>query len=81
MKTQTTVRIDQKNYIQAKEILEYLGLTYSQAVNIFNNMIICHKGLPFDVKIPNDETLSAMSEAKELKGEFVSIDDFTRSNA
>jgi len=68
MKTQTTVRIDQKNYIQAKEILEYLGLTYSQAVNIFNNMIICHKGLPFDVKIPNDETLAAMAEAKELKG-------------
>ena len=66
MKTQTTVRIDQKNYIQAKEILEYLGLTYSQAVNIFNNMIICHKGLPFDVKIPNDETLAAMAEAKEL---------------
>jgi len=66
MKTQTTVRIDQKNYIQAKAILEYLGLTYSQAVNIFNNMIICHKGLPFDVKIPNDETLAAMAEAKEL---------------
>ena len=81
MKTQTTVRIDQKNYLQAKEILEYLGMTYSQAINIFNNMIICHKGLPFDVKIPNDETLSAMSEAKVLKGDFVSIDDFTRSPA
>lgn len=81
MKTQTTVRIDQKNYMQAKEILEYLGLTYSQAVNIFNNMIICHKGLPFDVKIPNDETLAAMAEAKELKGDFVSINDFTRSHA
>ncbi len=79
MKTQTTVRIDQKNYIQAKEILEYLGLTYSQAVNIFNNMIICHKGLPFDVKIPNDETLAAMVEARELEGDFVSIEDFTRS--
>jgi len=81
MKTQTTVRIDQKNYIQAKEILEYLGLTYSQAVNIFNNMIICHKGLPFDVKIPNDETLAAMAEAKDLKGDFVSIDDFARSHS
>ena len=79
MKTKTTVRIDQKNYIQAKEILEYLGLTYSQAVNIFNNMIICRKGLPFDVKIPNDETLAAMAEARELEGDFVSIDDFTRS--
>lgn len=78
MKTQTTVRIDQKNYMRAKQILECLGLTYSQAVGIFNNMIICHRGLPFEVKIPNDETLTAMEEAKMLKGDFVSIDDFNK---
>ena len=63
---------------QAKEILKYLGLTYSQAINVFNNMIVCHKGLPFEIKIPNDETLAAMSEAELLKGDFVSIDDFVK---
>lgn len=78
MKTQTTIRIDQKNYSQAKEILKYLGLTYSQAVNIFNNMIVCHKGLPFEMKVPNDKTLASMEEAKQLNGDFVSIDDFTK---
>ena len=75
MKTQTTIRVDQENYLQAKEILKYLGLTYSQAINVFNNMIVCHKGLPFEIKIPNDETLS---EAEQLKGDFVSIDDFVK---
>jgi DNA-damage-inducible protein J len=78
MKTQTTIRVDQKNYLQAKEILKYLGLTYSQAINVFNNMIVCHKGLPFEIKIPNDETLAAMSEAEQLDGDFVSIDDFVK---
>jgi DNA-damage-inducible protein J len=78
MKTQTTIRIEQKNFVQAKEILKYLGLTYSQAVNIFNNMIVCHKGLPFEIKIPNDKTLTAMAEARHLDGDFVSIDDFTK---
>ena len=78
MKTQTTIRVDQKNYKQAKEILKYLGLSYSQAINVFNNMIICHKGLPFEIKIPNDETLAAMSEAKHLEGDYVSIDDFAK---
>jgi DNA-damage-inducible protein J len=78
MKTQTTIRVDQKNYKQAKEILKYLGLSYSQAINVFNNMIICHKGLPFEIKIPNDETLAAMSEAKNLEGDYVSIDDFAK---
>jgi addiction module RelB/DinJ family antitoxin len=65
--------------LQAKEILKYLGLTYSQAINVFNNMIVCHKGLPFDIKIPNDETLAAMSEAKQLNGDFVSIHNFSNN--
>ena len=78
MKTQTTIRVDQENYLQAKEILKYLGLTYSQAINVFNNMIVCHKGLPFEIKIPSDETLAAMSEAEQLNGDFVSIDDFVK---
>jgi len=78
MKTQTTIRIDQQNFVQAKEILKYLGLSYSQAVNMFNNMIVCHKGLPFEIKIPNDETLTAMAEAKHLDGDFVSLDDFKK---
>ena len=73
MKTQTTIRVDQENYLQAKEILKFLGLSYSQAINVFNNMIVCHKGLPFEIKIPNDETLTAMSEAQHLNGDFVSI--------
>jgi DNA-damage-inducible protein J len=72
MKTQTTIRIDEKNYVQAKQILKSLGLTYSEAINIFNNMIVCNKELPFEAKIPNDETLAAMEEAKRLNGDFVS---------
>jgi DNA-damage-inducible protein J len=78
MKTQTTIRVDQENYLQAKEILKYLGLSYSQAINVFNNMIVYHKGLPFEIKIPNDETLAAISEAEQLNGDFVSIDDFVK---
>ena len=78
MKTQTTIKKKKKNYLQAKEILKYLGLSYSQAINVFNNMIVCHKGLPFEIKIPNDETLAAMSEAEQLNGDFVSIDDFVK---
>ena len=32
----------------------------------------------FEIKIPNDETLAAMSEAEQLNGDFVSIDDFAK---
>ena len=78
MKTQTTIRVDQNNYTQAKAILKYLGLSYSQAINIFNSMIVFTRGLPFEIKIPNEETLQAMEEAKRLDGDFVTIDDFKK---
>ena len=78
MKTQTTIRVDQNNYTQAKAILRYLGLSYSQAVNIFNSMIVSAKGLPFELKIPNDETIQAMEEAKKLDGDFVTLDEFKK---
>lgn len=78
MKTQTTIRVDQSSYTQAKVILKYLGLSYSQAINIFNSMIVCNKGLPFEIKIPTDETLRAMEEATKLVGDFVTLDEFKK---
>ncbi|MBW2204728.1 MAG: type II toxin-antitoxin system RelB/DinJ family antitoxin [Deltaproteobacteria bacterium] len=78
MKTQTTIRVDQDNYKQAKLILKYLGLSYSQAINMFNSMIVFSKGLPFEIKIPNDETLQAMEEARNLDGDFITLDEFKK---
>ncbi len=73
MKTQSTIRVDQNNYLQAKTILKHMGLSYSQAINIFNSMVVCNKGLPFDLKIPNDETLQAMEESENLNGDFIKL--------
>jgi DNA-damage-inducible protein J len=40
----------------AEEILKNLGLSSSQAIGLFYKQIIFSQGLPFDVKIPNEET-------------------------
>ncbi len=61
-KTQTTIRIEESEYKQAKEILKYIGMSYSQAINIFNHLIVLNRGLPFEAKIPNDETVEAMRD-------------------
>ncbi len=68
MKTQTTIRVDEENYFEAKDILKKLGLTYSQAISVFNNMIVLNNGLPFDVKVPTKETQKALNELKQRKG-------------
>ncbi|MEI8295182.1 MAG: type II toxin-antitoxin system RelB/DinJ family antitoxin [Alphaproteobacteria bacterium] len=44
----------------AEEILKHLGLSNSQAIGLFYKQIILNQGLPFDLKIPNEETQEAM---------------------
>lgn len=80
-KMQTTIRLEEDDYKQAREILEFVGVSYAQAINMFNRMVVLNHGLPFDAKIPNKKTLQAMKEAKEFKGEFVTLDDLTREHA
>ena len=36
-----------------------------EAVNIFLNQVTLNKGLPFEVKIPNDETKKAIEDARK----------------
>jgi DNA-damage-inducible protein J len=66
-KTQTSLRLDTDKLIEAKAILERLGLNFSEAVNIFTSMIVETKGLPFDVCLPNDETIAAMRDVRARK--------------
>ena len=80
-KTQTTIRLEESDYKEAREILEYIGMSYAQAVNMFNRMIVLERGLPFEAKIPNETTKKAMREALELDGDFISLDDLKRENA
>lgn len=79
-KTQTTIRLDENDYKEAKDILKYIGMSYAQAVNMFNRMIVLERGLPFEAKIPNEETLKAMKEAMELDGEYITLDDLKREH-
>ncbi len=79
-KTQTTIRLEESDYREAKDILKYIGMNYAQAVNMFNRMVVLEKGLPFEAKIPNKETLKAMKEAMELDGEYITLDDLKREH-
>lgn len=62
------VRIEPEIKARAEELFANLGMTVSEAVNIFLYKSLLVEGLPFDVKLPkyNAETLAAMQEAKEI---------------
>ena len=63
-KTRTNVYLDTNLKSQAKDIYKQYGLTLSDAVNMFLAQSVFNKGLPFDLKIPNDETLQAMKDVE-----------------
>ena len=75
-KTQTTIRVDSESYTQAKEILNQIGLNYSQAISVFNNLIVLNKGLPFELKLPNHDTIQALEELENRDGKtFNNVDE------
>ncbi len=72
-RVQTSLRIEEQALAEASAILNSLGMNFTDAVNIFTHMIVQTKGLPFEVKIPNNETAQVIKEAR--KG--VNVDDFS----
>ena len=76
-KTKTiTVRLDPSLKENVEEILDELGLTTSQAIVLFYKQVQLHRGLPFDVRIPNDTTRAALDDAAARRnlGTFDSTD-------
>ena len=62
-KTSTiTVRLDPLVKKNAETVLKALGLTTSQAVNLFFTQVSLNKGIPFDVHIPNEATEKAIED-------------------
>ncbi len=53
---------------KAEAILKELGISISSAYEIFYRQIIAHRGIPFDVHLPNQDTLQAMRDARDAKG-------------
>ena len=52
---------------KVERIFEALGLTVSEAINLFYHRVEMENGLPFDLKIPNSKTLRAMEDVEKKK--------------
>lgn len=61
-----------------ESILSRLGVTTTQAINMYFEQIRMNKGLPFSVKIPNEETLQAMKEAESGELEPLDLEQLRR---
>ena len=72
-KVQTSLRLEEETLNEAKSILKSLGMNFTEAVNVFASMVVQERGLPFDVKFPNEET----QEVIEASRIGVNVSDFS----
>ncbi|MBU0560652.1 MAG: type II toxin-antitoxin system RelB/DinJ family antitoxin [Bacteroidetes bacterium] len=55
MKIQTSVRVENTLYEEAKNIFSKFGLSFGDAINIFLAKVAMEKSIPFDLSLPSDE--------------------------
>ena len=58
-------RIDPQLKISAERIFTRIGISTTEAIRLFLKQVELHKGLPFALSIPNEETIAAMREAND----------------
>ena len=58
-------RIDPKLKRSAERVFTKIGISTTEAIRLFLKQVELHKGLPFPVSIPNEETIAAMMETND----------------
>ena len=67
--TTIQVRLDKRTKSQAQKIFKTLDISMSEAIKLFLRQVALQKGIPFEIKIPNeltDKTLRDSEEGKDL---------------
>ncbi len=72
-------RIDPNLKFTVENIFKKLGLSTSEAITLFYKQVTLNRGLPFSVRLPNKETLSAIKEIEKGGGtEYDNFDSFKK---
>ena len=66
------IRIEPSVKARAEQTLNDLGLSITEAVNVFLNQVILHNGIPFKIEKPkyNKETIQLIAAEKPLSPKY-----------
>ena len=66
------IRVEPNVKQRAEKTLNDLGLSITEAINVFLNQVILHDGIPFEIKKPryNIETMEDTKNGKNLSKTF-----------
>jgi DNA-damage-inducible protein J len=70
------VRIDQKLKLQAAKAFGAMGLSLSEAVRVFLTRAATDQAFPFELRVPNAETIAAMNAGDRGEAQkFASVEE------
>ena len=74
-------RIEPELKQEVENLFHVLGLSTTEAINIFYRQVKLFNGLPFDVRIPNEETKKILQESDRGKNlvHHNSLDDMFKT--
>ena len=58
-------RVEPELKREAEDLFLELGMSATEAITLFYRQVTMHRGLPFDVRVPNEETVKALLDARE----------------
>lgn len=78
-----SMRVNPQIKAEAESIYGSLGMTLTEAINIFLYKSILEGGLPFDVRQPryNSETEAALREARDILAGEVAAESYDSASA
>ena len=81
-KVRTNVYLDSDMKAKAKEIFKHYGVSLSDAINMFLTQSVMERGLPFEMKIPNDETIRAIEDARAgIDGDTITMEELEKESS
>ncbi len=60
-------RVDPEIKKNAQKILSALNISMSEAISIYLKQVTLYKGIPFEIKIPNELTAKTLKKSEEKK--------------
>lgn len=75
-KIRTNVYLDQETKIKAQELFNQYHISLSDAINMFLSQSVLNQGLPFEMKIPNKDTMRVIKDIQNNRNiEEITLDD------
>ena len=79
-KTSMSIRLDSEVKEQAQQVFNHLGMDMTTAINIFLRQAIQYQGLPFDVRLDENQKLLQVvmdvDQNRNMSQSFESVSDF-----